>query len=272
MKSSDVIYGNNMDSIYQELCSRIINIGQTVGNTKELLNVSFELSNIDNAFVTVRDTSVEYVLGELLWYGASDNSVEFISAYGKMWERLSDDGVTNNSAYGYIATKKFGFDQVDQVIKQLKKDPNSRRAKININVPNVNSIMTNDEPCTLTIQFVIRDGKLNCTAMMRSNDVWFGLPYDVMFFTTLQKLIARSLNIDVGTYFHFVTSMHMYDRNIDDIKAAIDAPHREYRLHGLVDLLTPNRIHPVLKAMSKEDRRKNTERICARYGIGVILK
>ena len=85
-------------------------------------------------------------------------------------------------------------------------DPNTRRAVVNINVPNVNVIETKDEPCTIALQFLNRDGKLHCTAIMRSNDIWFGTPYDWAFFIELQKVIADKLGLGYGTYTHFATS------------------------------------------------------------------
>ena len=67
----------------------------------------------------------------------------------------------------------------------------------------------------------IRDGKLNCTGIMRSNDIWLGTPYDITFFTELQKYIAHRVGVEYGTYTHFVTSIHAYDRNFQDIKEVL---------------------------------------------------
>jgi thymidylate synthase len=149
--------------------------------------------------------------------------MEYISKYSTFWKHISDDGVTSNSAYGYLLKHKHGFDQIEKVIELLTVDPNSRRAVININVPNASVIETKDEPCTIALQFLNRDGKLYCTAIMRSNDIWFGTPYDWAFFIELQKVIADRLGLGYGTYTHFATSFHMYERNIDEIKAIADA-------------------------------------------------
>jgi thymidylate synthase len=56
------------------------------------------------------------------------------------------------------------------------------------------------------------------TTMMRSNDVWFGLPYDIVFFTEVQKYIARKMGITAGVYTHFVVSLHMYLRDEEKLK------------------------------------------------------
>lgn len=153
----------------------------------------------------------------MLWYALGRKDVAFINKFAGLWGRISDDGETSYSAYGDIVFNRHGFNQVEKIIQLLCDDPESRRAVINFNVPNENVIKTKDEICTIALQFLIRDGKLNCTGIMRSNDVWYGLPYDVIFFTELTKYIAKRLNIPYGTYTHNVVSLHVYERNYDDI-------------------------------------------------------
>ena len=97
-------------------------------------------------------------------------------------------------------------------------DPYSRRAVLNINVPNYNVIDTKDEPCTICLNYQIRNNKLHCTCVMRSNDVNFGLRNDLGFFISLQKYIAERLGIEVGQYNHFAMSIHFYDRDFKFIK------------------------------------------------------
>lgn len=208
-----MIISNNIDEIYASLVNELFLNGKKVGDTKELTNVEITLTDIENNIVSIRDISPSYLLGELTWYFVGDNSLSFISQFSSFWNRLSDDGETCNSAYGYLMQEGYGFNQIDKVVEILKADPNSRRAKININVPNPNVDTTKDEPCTIALQFLIRDGKLHCTAIMRSNDIWFGFPYDVAFFTELQKYIADELGVEYGEYTHFAVSLHTYDRD-----------------------------------------------------------
>lgn len=216
---------NEISKHYYNLCERIMESGETVNNTKELRNVTIRLDDITQNIVGIRDISPSYLLGEWLWYFSGRNSMKFISTFGSMWSKLSDDGKTNNSAYGYRMKYEFGFDQIEKVIELLKKDTFSRRAVINLNVPNENVITTKDEPCTIALQYLIRDGKLHCTAIMRSNDIWYGFPYDVAFFTELQIYIADRLGIKYGPYTHFVVSMHAYEKDFDKIRRVIyDTP------------------------------------------------
>lgn len=213
----------NIDEIYLSLAEDLLKRPK-LGNTRELNNVKIVLKNIHNNIVSVRGLSPSYMFGELLWYFKGDNSLEFISKFSSFWDHLSDDGKTCNSAYGYLMKEAYGFNQIDKVVEILKADPNSRRAKININVPNSNVDTTKDEPCTMSLHFMIRSGTLDCTAVMRSNDIWFGFPYDVIFFTELQKHIARRLNVKYGWYTHFAVSLHVYDRDEKKLKEIVSNP------------------------------------------------
>lgn len=213
-----------IDRIYYNLLHDLVFTGQKVNGTRELNNVQITLDDITEGIVSIRGISPSYLFAEALWYFTGRNDVEFISTFGSMWKRLSDDGKTNNSAYGYLMKYAFGFDQIEKIIELLRKDPNSRRAVINLNTPNEHVIETHDEPCTICLQFLVRDGKLNCTTVMRSNDIWFGFPYDVAFFTQLQMYIADRLGVSYGTYTHFVISMHLYDRNYQEVMNILKNP------------------------------------------------
>ena len=216
---------NTIDSTYLELCSKLLH-SPKVGNTREMNNVKIVLPDIENenTIVSIRDISAAYLFAELIWYFQGRNDARFIGQFASMWNNISDDGETSNSAYGYIMQHRFGFNQVKKVIELLQEDPMSRRAKINLNVPNSKVIETKDEPCTMSLHYLIRDEKLHCTAVMRSNDIWFGFPYDVAFFTELQRYIAKALEIPCGSYTHFVVSMHLYDRDYDKVKEIVANP------------------------------------------------
>lgn len=213
------VVGKSMNDIYRQLCGKISVQGQDVAGTKELLNSGFTLLDITENVPTVRTPySISYMLGELAWYFTGRDDVEFISKFSSFWKRISDDGVTNRSAYGAIVFNRYGFDQVEQVIDTLTRDPSSRRAIINFNVPNPWRFETKDEICTIALVFELRDGKLDCTGIMRSNDIWLGTPYDVVFFTELQKHIANVLGVAYGKYTHFAVSLHAYTRDIDYVR------------------------------------------------------
>lgn len=164
----------------------------------------------------IRKLSMRYAIGEMLWYMSANPSLRAIQHYTKAWDRMSDDGKTVNSNYGYIIQEAFDFDQYEYCKQLLIKDKNSRQAVIHIKVP-TNTIKnpTNDLNCTVCLQFLIREGKLYCTTYMRSNDLWLGFPYDVFQFTCLQIRMAMELDLDIGTYTHIAGSLHLYERDFE---------------------------------------------------------
>lgn len=166
---------------------------------------------------TDRKMPMRYAVGELLWYLSGSNRLSDITKFSKVWERMSDDGETVNSAYGHRILYQFGFNQLEYVVNALIANPNSRQAVIHIKDPqDYTEHPTKDVPCTVCLQFFIRDGKLHMTTYMRSNDVWTGFPYDVFSFTCIQILVAFCLHIDIGTYTHIAGSLHMYQRSLEE--------------------------------------------------------
>lgn len=261
-----------INDAWSRVADKILVDGNKVSGTQEISNVIFEITDIEKNILTIRDKfALHYYLGEMIWYASGANDVSFISKYGKIWQILSDDGIVNNSAYGYILKYKHGFDQIEKMVELLKFDKNSRRAVININVPNENVIETKDEMCTIALQFLLRDGKLNATGIMRSNDMSTGTPYDIYYFTEIQKYIANALDVDYGTYTHFVTSMHIYDRDISKISKSIE----NYRndIHSYVDingqllLEKGKELYNKLKNTPRKDIKKKTIDVAKEYGI-----
>lgn len=188
--------------------------GEVIG---EILNAVTVLRNpINNILESdIRKLSMKYAVGELLWYISANPKLSEIQKYTTGWNKLSDDGINVNSNYGYCIKEKYGFDQFDYIINELKSNPNSRRAVVHIKEPNNKD--SKDVNCTVCLQFFIRDNKLYMTTYMRSNDIWLGFPYDVFQFTNLQILLSMILGLELGTYTHVVGSLHLYKRNFKEI-------------------------------------------------------
>jgi len=184
------------------------------GFAKHLVNVSFCLMNpLQNlVYSKARKMSTKYLIAELVWYLKGDNRVDFIGKYAKMWNTLTDDGKTVNSAYGHMIQKRYGFDQLEYVINLLKKDKYSRQAIIHFKTPT--DVVSKDVPCTVSMQFMVHNGKVHGHVYMRSNDIWFGTPYDVAFFALLLQIVAYKTNIPLGYYHHTVGDLHLYENNV----------------------------------------------------------
>lgn len=185
--------------------------GEVVG---EVINAVTIIKNPTQNIVqgSPRNMSMRYAVGELLWYLSANPRLDEIRKYTKAWDRMSDDGETVNSNYGYCIKKKFGFDQYKYVKDMLTKHPESRQAVIHIK--EASNFASKDVNCTVCLQFFVRDNKLYMTTYMRSNDVWLGFPFDIFQFMSLQVLLSMELGIELGTYTHIAGSLHLYKRNL----------------------------------------------------------
>lgn len=196
-----------------------ISIESRDGNViAECINAITVIKNPTKNVMTnnIRKLSMRYAIGEMLWYMSANPSLSAIQHYTKAWDRMSDNGETVNSNYGYIIQKAYNFNQYEYCKQLLIKDKNSRQAIIHIKVPkNTLEQPTKDLNCTVCLQFLIRENKLYCTTYMRSNDLWLGFPYDVFQFTCLQVRMAMELGLDIGTYTHVASSLHLYERDFE---------------------------------------------------------
>jgi thymidylate synthase len=138
---------------------------------------------------------------------------------GPQFKNYAEDNGIFHGAYG-LRTQG----QYEKVIQRLKDDPDTRQAVVTIWNPELDLLpQKRDYPCTILHQFRIRDGKLNMTVFMRSNDVWLGAAYDFFQFTRVQLAIASILGIPTGIYTHHVGSLHIYEQHYEKAEALHEA-------------------------------------------------
>ena len=166
-----------------------------------------------------RKMPMRYAIGELLWYNSRQPTWNSIAPYSKFWKGISDDGEHVNSNYGWCIHDKYTFDQWQMVRELLKRDPNSRQAVIHIKEPrDLINRPSKDVNCTIALQFILRNNKLDLIVTMRSNDIWLGLPYDLFNFTCMQIQMAMELGVEIGAYYHNAASLHMYKSDVEKIQ------------------------------------------------------
>lgn len=215
--------------IYKELLYNLVHNPQYISEPRgmsinELLGVCFILTNPKSSlFVNnIRSTPLRYLCGELLWYFDGRNDLKFISDYSSFWKQIANMNGTLNSAYGYEIFRKKNEHKLSQwewARNCLLNDIYSRQAVILFN-SDTNQYFTNkDFPCTLYIQFLIRNNELNLFCYMRSQDIFLGATYDIVFFTLLMQCMLIELkpyykNLKIGYYQHSVGSLHLYHTNL----------------------------------------------------------
>ena len=131
------------------------------------------------------------------------------------WDYTYHDRMTN------YPVKMGRTNQIAFVIKELERNPSSRRAVIVIRDPSVD-MKSNDPACLQHIQYFIRNGKLHCKVLFRSNDACKAAFMNAFALIRLQEKIADILEIPVGTYTHRANSFHCYEKDFGMLKGYVD--------------------------------------------------
>lgn len=221
------IKADSLDDLLQKVFRSLIKSGNRItpgkGAAREIIGTLLTLKNPLARFSRTESRAILFSsLGELLWYLSGSNDLEFIKYYIPTYPKFSDNGITVNGAYGPRIFNQLGKNQWETVTQILRDKTDSRQAVIQIFGADDLTIKTEDVPCTCTIQFFARRGKLHMMATMRSNDVYLGLPHDVFSFTMMQEIMARSLGYEVGVYNHAVGSLHLYDEHMNKAEAYLN--------------------------------------------------
>jgi thymidylate synthase len=162
-----------------------------------------------------------YLATELAWYIKGDNKDLSIADHAELWKSMINIDGTLTSNYGY---QLWGRDQapLKPAVTELKRDPNTRRAVVHINRPEHNFGGYKDIPCTMYLQFFIRDETLVTLVSMRSQDAVYGLRNDLPFFWFVADVVAKIMGIKKQELFLTVGSFHVYEKHFDKVKQVVD--------------------------------------------------
>lgn len=203
-----------MRRVFESILSKGEHINPSKGGASELRGILIEITNPRARLSRTENRGKPFsCLGELCWYLARSDRLDFISYYIPDYERYAN-GDTIFGAYGPRFFNWHGLDQVKNVIELLARKKDSRQAVIQLFDAADLTEIHNDIPCTCTIQLILRNDRLHMFTSMRSNDAFLGMPHDIFAFTMLQEIVARSLSVDLGTYVHSVGSLHIYDHQL----------------------------------------------------------
>lgn len=224
------------------------------GETREILRASFGITDPRQRWVTSRapGMSPAFAIAEVFWILAGRNDAAFLNYWNPGLPRFAGYTTTYHGAYGHRIRKGYGFDQLELAYRTLESNQESRQAVIQIWDPredlprNGGCPTAPDIPCNLCSMLKVRNGTLEWTQIMRSNDLFRGTPYNFVQFTTLQEIVAGWLGLAVGTYHQVSDSLHIYENDLETF--GID--HRVVRVINKDNLsLTWEDFQPVLNEM-----------------------
>ncbi|GAA3797097.1 hypothetical protein GCM10022600_18520 [Qipengyuania pelagi] len=234
--------------------------GDKLGGTVELLGVALRITNPRARISRSENRGKPFsALGELLWYLSGSDKLAFIKPYVSEYENDAVDGVLEGAYGPRLMAMRGEINQFDSIEQLLQRKPGSRRAVVQLF--NAEDIVTDHKeiPCTTTLQFHLRDDRLHLSVTLRSNDAYWGLPHDVFCFTMIQEMMARRLEAELGEYYQYVGSMHVYEKYLPDMRAYLEEGVQQ--VHAMPPMPTGNPFDLIPQLLEIEGRLREGQRV-----------
>ncbi len=214
---------------YSGICKHVLRFGEECAprgqKTKELREVVIRFEDPADSLPTVEGRKPNLAIG----------AAEALQLVGGFSDPRLMVRITKNFAqflnrdYFHGAYGPRIWAQLPYAIHRLREDPDTRQAIVQIWEPSQDLMLEGrkDLPCTIQFQFFIRDHKLETSVTMRSNDVWWGLAYDITQFASLHLTVARVLPCEPGPLYHHARSLHIYERDwakVEELGSPLEAP------------------------------------------------
>jgi len=170
-----------------------------------------------------------FAIAEAVWILAGSRDAKSINYWNAQLPKFAGAGNVYHGAYGFRLRSHFGRDQLEAAYSTLKSNPTSRQVVLQIwdpavDLPNPDgSPASPDIPCNIGALLKVRDGKLDWTQIVRSNDIFRGLPYNLVQFSVLQEVLAGWLGLNVGTYTQLSDSLHWYETDFSTMTIRSDS-------------------------------------------------
>lgn len=202
------------------------------GITREILHVAVTIADPRQRWAVSRQPALNpaLALAEVVWIMTGRNDLAFLEFWSREYRKYAGDGSGLHGAYGYRIRRHLSIDQLDRAFRALSNNPDTRQVVLQIwdsevDMPNPDGTPVDDDiPCNVVSIPKVRDGRLEWLQVIRSNDVFRGLPYNLVQFTSLQEILAGWLNVECGTYNQLSDSLHVYEGDAADVLASDPLP------------------------------------------------
>lgn len=250
----------------------VIKTDRTGTGTKSVFGyqMRFDLSK-GFPLMTTKDMSgkrIQGIIKELLWFIRGDTNMATLAKDGiNIWNRdaykqyttrvnnpveynefvekikTDPDFAEEHGDLGPIYGKQWTsweapdrvINQLEDVIRMIQEDPNSRRLIVTAwNPADVPKMAL--PPCHTLFQFYVAKGKLSCQLYQRSADIFLGVPYNIASYALLTMAIARSTGLEVGEFIHTLGDAHIYLNHMEQVEEQLSR--KPYELPTMV--INPN--------------------------------
>ncbi len=173
--------------------------------------------------VTTKKVFTKAIIVELLWFLRGDSNVKWLQERGcTIWDEWAREDGDLGPVYGVQwrswPTPDGGhIDQIAEVVKQLKANPDSRRIIVSAwNVADLNKMAL--MPCHAFFQFYVADGKLSCQLYQRSADIFLGVPFNIASYALLTHMLAQQCDLQVGEFIWTGGDCHIYSNHREQVQ------------------------------------------------------
>lgn len=214
---------------YLSLMEQVLNEGdervdRTGTGTKSLFGhqLRFDLSE-GFPLLTTKKVHFKSVLHELLWFLSGDTNTKYLSENGvRIWNEWADENGDLGRVYGaqwrsWQKPNGETVDQIAQVVKSIKENPNSRRHLVVAFNPGELDQMALP-PCHAFFQFYVSGGKLSCQLYQRSADIFLGVPFNIASYAALTMMMAQVCDLVPGDFVHTFGDVHLYLNHVEQAK------------------------------------------------------
>jgi len=173
--------------------------------------------------LTTKKLHLKSIIHELLWFLRGETNVKYLNDHGvTIWDEWADAEGNLGRVYGaqwcdWRTADGRSINQIDRVIEQIKKNPDSRRLIVSAwNVGEVDQMAL--PPCHTLFQFFVQDGELSCQLYQRSADLFLGVPFNIASYALLTLMVAQACELKPGTFVHTFGDLHLYGNHLDQAR------------------------------------------------------
>jgi thymidylate synthase len=173
--------------------------------------------------LTTKKLHLKSIIYELLWFLRGDTNVKYLTEHGvTIWNEWADAEGNLGRVYGaqwcgWRTPDGRSIHQIDQVIEQIQRNPDSRRHIVSAwNVGELEQMAL--PPCHALFQFYVQEDELSCQLYQRSADLFLGVPFNIASYALLTMMVAQVCGLKPGTFVHTFGDLHLYTNHLEQAK------------------------------------------------------
>ncbi len=173
--------------------------------------------------LTTKKLHLKSIIHELLWFLRGETNVRWLQERGvTIWDEWAAPDGSLGRVYGaqwcdWRTADGRSIHQIDQVIEQIRKNPDSRRHIVTAWNPGEVDTMALP-PCHALFQFFVQDGELSCQLYQSSADLFLGVPFNIASYALLTLMVAQVTGLKPGTFVHTFGDLHLYQNHLDQAR------------------------------------------------------